>query len=232
MIAPTNPLAAAPMEEVANVPASALTPVSLATDAQSILAYARALPITIDEAQRRNGLDVYDQMDRDGAVKSSVRKWKLEILSDGFRLSPPKGLEKDELAQEIVEFWESQFDALPCQDIFWQMLDAVKWGHALAEQTYGQATGRWEGLWSIASLRVIPPKLYTIVVDVFGRFLGIIGRIPGQVPVTWSGLLILDIWKIPGFVPYQKLCLFTHDGQAGNLNGTSRYEGCYNAWRL
>jgi hypothetical protein len=232
MLLPTDPTAAAPLAELDGVPASALTSVSLATDAQSLLAYARALPITVDEAQRRSGLEIYDQMDRDGAVKSSARKWKLEILSDGYRLSPPKGFEKDELAQEIVAFWEAQFDALPCQSLFWQMLDAMKWGHAVAEQTWGDGCGQWAGKWCLSDLRVIPPKLYTIVVDVFGRFLGVIGRVPGQIPITWSGLLILDIAKIPGFVPYQKLCLFTHDPQAGNLNGTSRYEGCYNAWRL
>ena len=118
------------------------------------------------------------------------------------------------------------------EEVLWQYLDASIHGHEIIEITWRDGTGRYSRKSMIETLRVIPSSLYTLVVDAFGRFLGIIGRIPGKLPVQWQGPILFPLEDLPGFVPAWKLALFTHDPKPGSPQGTSRLEGAYNAYTL
>jgi hypothetical protein len=207
---------------------------SLAIDFSALLAYARGVPMTLDEAQRKWGRDVYDVMRRDAAVNAGLRKWKQEVLSEEFRLVPPLGFEEDQAVLDECKFIGRGFDRLDSriEDISWQMLDAGAEGHVLTEVTWMPGEGQDRGLDVFESLRPIPHDLYVIVQDAYGKFLGAIGWVPGHVPVMWEGPILMPLESIPGFIPAWKFALLTHDAKIGGLMGRSRLEAAYNAYAV
>ena len=227
-----NPLALEPMAEVGqNAPASSMRHMSLATDYNNLLAYARVLPLTIDAAQRKFGIGCYDLMLEDARVAACVRKVKQEVLAGQFRIVPPKGFELSDEAARNCAFIENNLSKLDTrfEDTAWMMLDAIVHGHELAEVTWEPGN---KAKYAIESIRVIPWALYTIVVDAYGRFLGVIGRLPGVMPIQWQGPVLMPLNELPGFVPAWKFALFEHDPKPATHQGTSRLQGAWNPYTL
>jgi hypothetical protein len=204
----------------------------LAVDKASVLAYARALPMALDEAQAKFGLRIFDMMQADAAVEAGVRKWKQEVFSGAeFKIVAPPGLEDDVQVKEDVEFLRRCVDDLDfrLEDVGWEILDAGVYGHSLIEPLWARGVG---GKWVLSDLRVIPHDMYVLVQDVYGRFLGVIGWIPGRVPLLWEGPLYMALADIPGFIPAWRFALHIHNKRAGSVGGRSRLASVYNPWKL
>ena len=230
----TNPKAQGPAKEVGSRSPAGMRSTSLAVDWYSLLSYARGIPMTIDEAQAKHGLEVANIMRRDAAVSGAFRKWKQEILSEELRIIPPPGYEDRADVLEECQFLGRCFDRLDMrpEDLAWQMLDCGAEGHVLVEQTweYGDGADRDFNVWK--ELRPIPHNLYVMVQDAYGKFLGVIGWVPGHVPVMWQGPILLPLSQIPGFIPAWKFALITHDAKIGGLGGRTRFEPAYNPYAI
>jgi phage gp29-like protein len=207
---------------------------ALAVDWYSLLSYARAVPMTLDEAQRKHGMNVANVMRRDAAVAGALRKWKQEILSEELRIMPPPGFEDNQACLDECQFLGRCFDRLDVrpEDLAWQMLDCAAEGHVLVEQTWARGDGADRNLNVWDSLRPIPNNLYVIVQDAYGKFLGVIGWVPGHVPLLWQGPILLPLENIPGFIPAWKFALITHDPVIGGLMGRTRVEPAYNPYAI
>ena len=230
----TNPAALIPQREVGTGTASGMRKPSLAVDYYALLSYARGVPMLLDEAQRKWGRDIYNIMRRDAAVNGGFRKWKQEVLAEEFRIIPPKGHSKDPNALKLCDFLNRCVDRLDMriEDLGWQMLDAGAEGHVLTEITWKQGTGMDAGFEVLDSLRPIPHDLYVIVQDAYGKFLGVIGWVPGHFPLLWEGPILMPLDAIPGFIPAWKFALMTHDAKIGGLMGRSRFEAAYNPYAI
>lgn len=193
--------------------------------------YLRSLPAYVDDVERDFGLDIYERMMNDPACVSSISAIKSMILSRGPRfLSPvpaPKTGSEDsegraayEKSEEIRAFVEEMCDDLqqPIEEVFSDMLDAIVFGHAVAEQTYAVKDGRLR----LAKLSVKPRKNYAFVTDKYLNLMGILPVNPGSSKdVRSEDVIARDKFWALSFFP-----------RGGDPRGRSIMRAAYNPWYL
>jgi hypothetical protein len=198
---------------------------------------------TIDEAEKINGLRIYDDMLLDPTV-AGVRLWSLvNTLADGLTVEaaefePPIGSEEiDPVDQKEAEWSRRYIKAVikrlsrTDRDIFgvmWDLLDGARLPHVIAEVNFDTfKTGEYSGLYFWDSIRPKPRPNYNLIYDEMNTFRGVLGLVPGGSIAKWSGI-ITDASKLPNVVSPEKLIFFFADDRLGIPK--SLWNGIYAPW--
>jgi hypothetical protein len=198
--------------------------------------YLKSLPAWIDDAERDFGTDIYERMLHDAAVGGSIKQIKIGVLANGPRImsrinkprataTDPEAQSRYDKAKEIKGFVEANLDRLqqPFEDILEEMLDALPFGHKLAEQTYEERAGR---LW-LKSLKVRPRKSYAFVVDKWMNLHGLLAA------TEFTGVASTLAQVPPESVrPREKFWIFSWASKGCDPRGTSAIRDAYNCWYL
>ncbi len=195
--------------------------------------YLRGLPQYVDDVERDFGHDIYERMMRDPAIASAVTYLKTAVLAGGVRIvspvSAPSSFQDDpeqqaafDKAEEVREFIDDMLANLqePLEDILANMLDALVFGHALAEETYALDGGRLR----LVTLRVKPRKSYAFVVS---KFMDVQGVIP-----QYRGTGAQSVVDAKDVIPRDKFFVLTFQSRGGDPRGTSLLRPAYNPWYL
>ncbi|HRI45158.1 MAG TPA: hypothetical protein PLV39_13450 [Fimbriimonadaceae bacterium] len=203
----------------------------------------RAFPRTIDDAEREFGVDIYDRMRHDPFIDAPLRYAENLVLEDGVTVTNcvpepvagggPEAAALYDRGCEVAEFVAECFDELdePIEMTVEGLLRALSHGHQLAETTYRlNRGGRYDGLFMLDSVRLIPRRNYVLVADQFNRWKGVIGYKPGLNAALYSGMLA-DPEALPGYLGKEKLVLLAFRRPNGVLVGESLIRSAYDAWK-
>ncbi len=187
---------------------------------------AEILATYADELLRFLGPKAYDRMESmDAEVAKCVRILKTYVLSDGLDVSPAVP-EQDPLFASAK--WVSDFVgrsvleklSMSIRDVFEQQLDAMKYGHKVAEITYEfNETGEDAGLYSLKHLKVLKQGSVAFARDKFKNVIGF------KVPKLESG-------KKLRIIPREKFFVLTFRGVDADPRGTSILKAAYHAWHV
>jgi len=186
---------------------------------------AEILAQNADEILRFLGPKAYDRMELDAEVSKCLTILKTYVLSDGMDISPAVP-EQDtqffEAAKWISDFLTRSVDnlSIPLRDILEQQLDAMKYGHKVAEVTYEfNETGDDAGLYHLKHIKVLKQGAVAFVRDKFKNILGF--RVP-----TLKEKQRLRV------IPREKFFVLTFRGKDADPRGTSLLKAVYHAWHM
>lgn len=122
---------------------------------------------------------IYERMLTDPEVNKCVRLLKLAILADGIAFQPSvkKGEENYEEAKRLADFVTRNFSRLdtPLRRTVEGLLDAIVYGHKVAEQTYQYCKeGEDKGKLVHKTIKVKPRDTTAFVVDEFMNVKGLL----------------------------------------------------------
>lgn len=200
--------------------------------------FLRSLPPYIDDLTRDFGDDLYERMLLDPHVAAEVTALKASILETGASLAPAKPDETDDghdLSVEIRDAAERMLDELstPFDDALWNLADAIALGNKVAELTYrydSTYTGR--ALLVLEKLAVKPRRVTGFVVDAWGNVPGLLAIVPGVSMTIPTGLSLMDITRLPNFLPREKFAIWSYRPKDGDPRGTSLLRPVNNPWWL
>jgi len=205
----------------------------------------RALPRTIDDAERDFGSDIYDRMANDAILGGAEAYLKVLTLSVDLHIAPcieePRPHEPNHLheaygkAVQAAEFCRAFVDRLaitdrPIRKVLWDMLDAVRKGHRLAEiDAEIVSEGMLRGRLVPKSIRPKPRQNYAFVLDEYNTFRGVIAVVPGVSTALRSGI-VYGLDQIPNAIAPSKLMILTMGDRDGDPRGQSWFRRAYDPW--
>ena len=210
--------------------------------------YLATLPPFIDDVTRDFGDDLYERMMRDPQIASSINTIKHGILATGVSLPAVKlpTTQKDEAdgvtttaphadqpkADEIAAFCQRLLDNLktPLHDVLWNMLDALAFGHKIAEKVYGDGIGEDAGKLVLTKLKVKPRRTTAFVVDAFSNVAGLLALIPGVSYTVMTQNLFGPGASLQNFIPREKFAVLTCRETDSDPRGVSLLRPAYYAW--
>jgi hypothetical protein len=194
----------------------------------------QSLPRYVDDAERDFGMDIYDRMMRDDSLSSSVDTIKAQVMSEGPKflcsVSAPASFSNDaeaqgkyDKAEEIRSDFESMCDNLqqPLEDILMDMLDALVYGHRIAEEVYAAESGKLV----LKKLRVKERESYCFAVN---KYMDLAGILPQQYGNSSVGNLSIISEK--DIIPRDKFFILSYKPKGGDPRGRSILRPAYNAW--
>jgi hypothetical protein len=197
----------------------------------------RSLPFYIDDLESGLGDDIYERMDTDPKVNTSLRTLKLGMFNQNWQVRPSVNREDDpdnqyDTAKELSDFITRNLNGLrsPFVQTLMNMADCIKFGSKVAEKVYRyQDDGPDQGRLVLDRLKVKPRRTTAFVVDAFNNTIGLLALIPGiGLPVLQT--MILDPSKQPNLLPRSKFCVLTNQETDENPQGQSVYRAAYNPW--
>ncbi|MFA6972743.1 MAG: DUF935 family protein [Gallionella sp.] len=159
------------------------------------------------------GIDKYQTMKTDDAVKASLYMKKSAILSTGWRIDPalmddPAEQEKaDFVSDNLTELFEGNFD-----NSLFELLSALEYGFSLTEKVYKAENGKI----FLYRMRTIPPQSIEFHTDDYGNLLD-----DGLKQWTMKGLISL---------PLSKFIYYCYNAEFGNWYGNSDLRSAYRSW--
>ena len=212
----------------------------------AFLATDRALPQSIDDAETKFGLEIYDKMNNEATMAGIERALKILVLADGLGVSPsfPKPPKQGATSVQIADYDEALkgkeyidfvLDRMAIQDrpigrALWNLLDAPRLGHKLAETNFELIpSGKWQGTMGLKSIRTKPRQNYVFVLDQDNNFRGVIAKVPGGSIALRTGI-VSDVSLIQNAIAPEKLLIFNVDDDDSNIQGRSWYRACYDPW--
>lgn len=181
------------------------------------------LPWSIDEITGEYGTDIYAKMLLDSQVSACVNVFKAAIIEEGLVISPAVSKPDDdgyELAREISDRASRMIEDLdtPFDHFLWNMMDAIAFGHKLAEQIYKVQDGNLD----LAMLKVKPLKALAFVVDQYLNIIGLVG--------DRTGLGMVSNIDPGDILPRYKFVLLSWRPKDGDPRGTSMIRPAYESW--
>jgi hypothetical protein len=237
-----------PKEKPLPTQSDAETPMIAGVTTMSYVDQPRTLPMSVDDAEREEGLSLYDRMYTNIAINSATKYLRDRIYENGLLITPAieaPPIDAPPSSDASREFQESvRHAALVSSAIktlahkrnslartLREMHTWVRYGSALAEITFERMSdGEFSGQYGLGTVRYLPRRNYLRVIDPFGVLLGAIGIIPGKPQGLYQGL-ISDPQSLPNFVGVDRLMsLIVNPAEAGP-GGESCYRSAYRPWR-
>lgn len=204
----------------------------------------QALSSRIDDINPRD----YEDMLNDPEVSKCINVLKISTLGDGVSLIPAVS-EKDpdyEQAYEICDFCNSAIMGLekPLRDTLEQMMDALAFGHKIAEITYKTGTLKgYEGEKLLLDrIKVKPRNSVRFVVDNRFNILGFVGKLASNQglaqtlsssePLTLTSGQVTPIINGMPLLPKEKFMVLTIRAKDEDPRGQSMLRPAFNAWTL
>jgi hypothetical protein len=193
----------------------------------------RALSSNVEDVMREVSPKVYEQMLTDPEISKCINVLKISVLGDGVDLLPALAETDDdyEAAVIVTEFCEKALRGLkkPLRDTLEQMMDALVFGHKIAEITYRTSTvGGFNGEFLVPdSIKVKDRDVAQFVVDNKMNVIGFVGMnnsvshngvTVGGEPTVRTGGNSISIERPTGSANSQIRVGETTDGKA-TLNG-------------
>ena len=207
----------------------------------------RALPQSIDDAERDFGLEIYDRMMNEPVIGGHIDLLRIKTLENGLTVEPfyicedleratPEEKARHEASERVADYVRFVLSGLEDDDfsglgdVLWDMLEAIYKGHRLAEVTTELATfGPFSGLERFESIKAKPRENYAFVVDGMNRFRGVMAVMPGKGITVRQGL-IFDLGSIPNSLNPDKLFVLSFGARGGNPQGRSWLRPAYAPW--
>lgn len=218
----------------------------------AMLRTARALPLTVDEAERKEGFKLYDQMYANPYIWAATMYLRSRIFENGLTLSPaleppvPGANGKPTDAKAQAEFNKSLEVAAFCAYAL-EMLDYrrnsflhtlrrmhswVKYGQSVSELTIARIKeGEFQGMQGFDCVRYLPRRNYRMVCTPHGEILGAIGIVPEQGASALFSGPIDDPSVLPNFVPVERLLHAVINPSEDGPFGESTYRAAYRPWK-
>lgn len=210
------------------------------------------LTISSDELIKEFGIGIYDQMAKDPEIAKCVKLLKISTLGDGVVILPNLSDNHKEYAQSrfVSDFcsWALSDMRNPLKHALEQMLDAIKYGHKVAEVVFKTKTHPELNRPFLVVDRVKPkPVEYTrFVVDDSFNVLGIVGTTRTDFayssPVTIKSDSVVKtgnntyITDVDGqkhiFVNIDKFLVLTLDSENDDPRGRSLLRPAFNFWHI
>lgn len=169
-----------------------------------------------DEVIRTKGWRTYKEMVHDDQIKSCLEFKKILVAGRAWELSP--GDETPE-AKAQADFVLENFSRLNIENCMKDALTALEFGFSIAEQVFER--DQWNGKQYVFLKKLAhrePSQIY-IKSDQHGNFLGA-KQYNATYPASQGDIVL----------PAEKLWLFTHDKNFGNLYGNSDLRSAYRSW--
>lgn len=210
--------------------------------------FGRALPWEIDDVQQAFGLTLYSRMARDPVIAACLTVLKASILEDGLTLAPAVDDEADPsypAAVALRDEAEAMLDRLvePFPDVLWALLDALAYGHKVAElvwQVRPPCTTPPAGvrilprgdLLALHAIKVKPVRTTVFVVDGYANVLGLLAQELNLPSPVLTGWLIDPHQAPPNLIPREKFAILTFRPQDSDPRGHSILRAAYAPWWL
>lgn len=185
----------------------------------------KVLSQNIDDVMRLLGPRTYAQMETDPEIAKCLTVIKTYVLSDGLDITPALAPHDVDyvFAKEVSDYVNRAVNnlATPPRDTFEQMLDALIYGHKVAEITYElRSDGIDKGQFHLKYLKVKPQKSVAFVVD---DFMNVLGFKAAGAKNTDGKLEV---------IPREKFLVMTFRTKDDDPRGTSILRSVYNAWAM
>ena len=227
--------------ETPAISASAVREYVAGTGYSSLLGnFYRTLGRSSDDVEEVIGLDTYERMVRDPQVFSCLSILKMAAISQEVQIQPAAKEEDPRYAEaeEYADFCRRCVARIPGfrTSFLFEMLDALAFGHRLAEQTFEVAGGgedRGKLVWK--TLKVKPRTSYAFITDAYGSWVGLLGVVPGLYWQGTSGTFTYSAEALAeqaNVLPPDKFALLTFHPKAGDPRGTAWLRPAYDAWFL
>lgn len=197
-----------------------------------------------EDTTRAHSAQTYETMMSDPKVSKAIHLLKMSVLSEGveFRPSLPEKDENYESAEIVADFCKKAVNGLdtPIRYTLEQMLDALIYGHKIAEVTYktSELTG-YEGTYLVPS--TIKTKGLNVVQFVVDNKFNILGfavrqgsldigrRQNAKITLDTSRKVLVDGKPV---LPREKFMVLTIRGKDCDPRGHSVLSSAVNAWHL
>lgn len=211
---------------------------------------------TPDDLMREFGYQIYDQMSKDPKVHKCIKILKVDSLGDGVDLLPSVS-DSDpnyDTAKKIADFCTYAIKGLrkPLKDTLNQMLDALVYGHKIAEIVYKtEYVEEFGGTFlTLDSIKPKPIGLARFVVDNSLNILGIVGtnkigqdgvsnnieieQVSSSNIVTRgeNTFIKLEDGSENLFLNIDKFMVLTIDAEDDDPRGRSMLRAAFNFWNL
>lgn len=216
---------------------------------QYLATFLRAVSSYIDDVEQDLGIDTYERMMHDPTVSSAINTLKTGILANtpkypavklptsqkedsetGLTTSVPHPAQ--DTAEEIAAFCSRMMANLdtPIGDVLWNMLDALAYGHKVAEKVYDFGENEDAGRLVLKKLKVKPRRSTAFVIDAFSNVVGLLGLIPGVSFTVQTQGMFTDPALVPNFLPRDKFAVLTCRESDADPRGKSLLRPAYYAW--
>lgn len=209
----------------------------------------RTLPLTVDDAERAHGLNIYDEMYNNTYIWAATMYHRARCYEHGLLLSPgidpptlgtkpgDDSVKEFELSVEILAFVNYVLDQLEARHnslltTLRTMHTWMRYGSALAEWSASRVKdGEFAGKQAFDSIRAIPRRNYRIVHTPFGEVLGAMGIIPGSGNAALYEGLIADPKSHANFISADRLMRIVVNPKEDGIGGESMYRPAYRPWK-
>lgn len=212
-----------------------------------LLPSAQALPQSVDAAEQKYGLALYDDMEETSIeISLALAFLRDRLFEDGPQFLPnlpPPLPDADPNSEEMIEWAESMKAAAYINVVmenladsgndpeltYRQLFNAVKHGRAVAEKTYCYMRGEWSGWIGLSAFRYLPRENFAIVSDPFSKILGVLGIIPGKASAIYDGP-IPDPARWSNWVSVDRLLVMVINPASTHPLGQSILRSAYRSW--
>lgn len=198
--------------------------------------YYKSLPPWVDLYTRDFGPDLYDRMQLDDQVSSSIRALVHSALADDLTVRPAVDKEDEDgyaPSKQLLEFVERATGNLDLETWLLAMLKgAVGGGNRVSETVYEPTeSGPDAGLWRVDRVKVKPRRSLAFVVDAQMNLAGFLGLLTGQGSVSGFGAVTFDPADPPeNFIPRDKFVHLCWDPKDSEPGGTPILQCVYTPW--
>ncbi len=189
--------------------------------------FQRALPRYVDDAERDFGSDLYERMLRDPMVAAAVDTLKMRALAEGVIVAPS---DDSPSAANMAAFVEQALGDLdvPLEETLYDMLDALAFGHRLAELVFKV---RQDGALTLRAIKPKPRRNYGFVLDAYQNLTGVAAIVPGKTSFVPVGI-VPEPTELPNLFPPSKFFVLTYGSSNRDPRGSSLLRPAYNPWWL
>lgn len=207
------------------------------------------LPLSSDNLSQELGFQVYEDMMCDAKVSKCVNVIKTGVAGDGIELVTPLADTNPEykISRIVEDFCSYNLKNLqrPLREIVWELLDAVIYGHKIAEITYKIAPYNNKQHMLLGSIKPKPFGSTNFIVDPYFNLLGVSasnilgGKISGKVSLNRHNFELKDGYSFVKlekeyirFINRNKFLLLTVNSQNNDPRGRSILRPAYTPWNI
>lgn len=173
----------------------------------------------VDDLVGKRGLDVYEQMRRDDAVKGALKFKKAAVLSPGWEIVSASEHARDQKIADYVTHVLMHLDPLygAFDDILTEQLTALDFGFSIAELILAPITsGDFKGKLGLRTIKVRRPHEFIFDLDEYDNLK------PDGIRQS-----MLDKG-----MPVEKFLIYSYQREFGNFQGVSDLRSAYEPWWL
>lgn len=163
-------------------------------------------PYNPSELVGTQGLRIFDKMRKDDQVKAALAFKRHAVVATGWTIKPPEGKADD---WEPVVFLKETLEKVEgsLEKSIMDVLTALTYGYSVTEKVWIEDDN---SMLAMRALKTRRPHDFQFEVDPYGNLVG--------------------LKQMQNRLPVDKFIIYTHDGEFGNVHGTSDLEAAHRPW--